>query len=125
MSTKVDLAELDRVMRSYRFAYLMTVGDGARPHAVAVVPSLIDGDLVIRDPGTRTSANALACPAVSLVWPPDDVDQYSLIVDGEAIEGPGELRISPSRAVLHRPAPASDGAESCGSDCDELTTPTT
>ncbi|MDN5855828.1 MAG: pyridoxamine 5'-phosphate oxidase family protein [Actinomycetia bacterium] len=120
MSTEVDLDELRRVMTGYRFAYLMTVGDEARPHAVAVVPDLTDGELLIRDPGSRTLTNALARPAVSLVWPPADIDAYSLIVDGEASEGTGELRVSPKRAVLHRPAPSPDGSGPCGSDCREI-----
>ena len=122
MSTEVDLDELGKVLTNYRFAYLMTVGNEARPHAVAVVPSIADGELLIREPGSRTLANALARPTVSLVWPPADADDYSLIVDGTASDGTDGLRISPTRAVLHRPAPSPDSTGPCGSDCRELTT---
>lgn len=125
MSTAVDLDELGRVMADYRFAYLMTVGNEAEPHAVAVVPSLVDGELLIHDPGSRTRSNALARPTVSLVWPPTDVDEYSLIVDGAAGQGSDGLRIAPTRAVLHRPAPSPDGSGPCGSDCREISTPST
>ncbi len=125
MSIPVALTQLAEAIERYRFAYLLTSsGDGA-PHAVAVTPVLSDGALVIAAPGRRTRANAGNQPAVALVWPPSDVAGYSLIVDGRA-EADGEgLRIVPTRAVLHRPAPAGEvsaaaAAGGCGADCVEL-----
>ena len=112
--------ELSRAMADYRFAYLMTVGNTHRSHAAAVVPSLAGGELLIREPGNTTLKNARARPAVSLVWPPSSIEEYSLIVDGTAEESPDGITVSPTRAVLHRPAPSPDGSGPCGSDCREL-----
>lgn len=48
-------------------------------------------------------------------------DGYSLIVDGAAqLEG-DNLRVTPSRAILHRPEIiAPPNGEGCGADCIEL-----
>jgi len=65
---------------------------------------------------------------VSLLWPPDDVGGYSLIVDAEvtgtAGTGSGDnlVRVRPTRAVLHRPAPTAPDAppvagDGCAADC--------
>jgi hypothetical protein len=48
---------------------------------------------------------------VSLLWPPVDVADYSLIVDGTATVSGSSVRITPTRAVRHRPAP--DGGNDC------------
>jgi hypothetical protein len=67
---------------------------------------------------------------VSLLWPPNDPDGYSLIVDATvtATAGTGEgegdnvVRLQPTRAVLHRPAPeGATLAPGCGADCIPLT----
>ena len=89
---------------------------------MAVTPSWLEGELVIEGTGKRTRANALERPAVGMVWPPLEEGGYSLIVDGEARMDGEQLRIQPTRAVLHRPAPAppvkADG--SCTADCLEI-----
>lgn len=121
MSIPVALDELRSTCGGYRFAYLMTVGDDGHPHAVAASPTHGDGELVVAGVGRRTASNARARPTVSLVWPPDDLEGYSLIVDGEAsVEGSGDavrIRVRPTKAVLHRPAPGPDPTASCTSDC--------
>lgn len=126
MSIPVELSGLAEVMARYRFAYLLTSSvNGAAPHAVAVVPTLEGGALVVSGLGRRTRENLLAQPAVGLVWPPLSEADYSLIVDGQAAMEGETLRVTPSRAVLHRPAPrpgpVATGA--CGSDCVELPVP--
>jgi hypothetical protein len=121
MSIPVDLSKLAEAMGRYRFAYLLTSSDRGAPHAVAVMAVLHDGELVVSDAGRRTRDNALQRPDIALVWPPQLEGDYSLIVDGQAVAAGSDLRISPVRAVLHRPArrqPATPGA--CGSDCVEL-----
>lgn len=122
MSISVDVSKLAETMARYRFAYLLTASDRGAPHAVAVTPVLEGGELVVEDTGRRTRDNAVQRPAVALVWPPEAASDYSLIVDGHAVVARGPLRITPTRAVLHRPAPprppAAPGA--CGSDCVEL-----
>src|SRR5690606_13556881 len=87
----------------YSFAYLMTTNAKGAPHAVAVNAVLQDGALVVDGIGSRTRENASARPAVSLVWPPRSIADYSLIVDGRAAVTGDSLRITPTRAVLHRP----------------------
>ena len=124
MSIPVAIDAVDKAMAERPYAYLLTVSDDGRPHAVAVTPRLVDG--VLRASiGRRSGLNASARPdAVSLVWPPAEVGGYSLIVDGSAIIEDETIAVTPTKGVLHRPAPADagpvdDGA--CGSDCVPLT----
>ena len=122
MSIPVKLSSLANVITRYRFAYLMTTNAKGAPHAVAVAAVLQGGDLVVNSIGRHTRENALARPAVGLVWPPQSEADYSLIVDGQAAVTGESLRITPTRAVLHRPAPSPEPNMSgaCGSDCVEL-----
>lgn len=110
MSISVDLDELRAAIRDTdRAPYLLTVSDDGRAHTVAVAPRW-DGDELTIAVGRHTVANAQARPAVSLLWPPKDRAGYSLIVDADVIgtssadDGHG-IRLQPTRAVLHRPAP--------------------
>jgi len=122
MSIPVELSNLASEIARYRFAYLMTTnGDGA-PHAVAVIAAVQGGELVVDGIGRRTRSNALERPIVGLVWPPQSEAGYSLIVDGQAAVAGASMRIAPSRAVLHRPAPtpAPKPSGTCASDCVEL-----
>ena len=101
-------------------AYLLTVSDDARPHAVHV-PVRWRGDVLAADVGKRSAANAAARPSVSLLYPLRVDGDYSLIVDGTAVvaswaEG-HQVLITPTRAVLHRPAAAPDPASQCSADC--------
>lgn len=124
MSIPVDLAALEGALADYSYAYLLTVSDDGRPHAVAVNARLADGVLgaVV---GTRSASNAVARPScVSLVWPPTAEGGYSLIVDGDAVVADGTISVTPTKAVLHRAAPPDAGPPepgACGSDCVPLT----
>ncbi len=122
MSIPVELSSVAKEMARYRFAYLMTTNDKGGPHAVAVVAEVQGGDLVVNGIGRHTRENALARPAVGLVWPPPSMAEHSLIVDGQATVVGESLRITPTRAVLHRPAPspAPKAPGTCQSDCVEL-----
>jgi hypothetical protein len=122
MSIPVDLSKLAETLGRYRFAYLLTASERGAPHAVAVTAVLEGGELVVGETGRRTRDNALQRPEVALVWPPQSESDYSLIVDGQAVVTGAGLRITPRRAVLHRPAPARQPAASgeCGSDCVEI-----
>jgi len=101
-------------------AFLLTVSEDTRPHAVQCLVGW-EGDALAVDVGTRSAANAAARPGVSLLYPARSAGDYSLIVDGTAAAVPrGERRgllITPTRAVLHRPAAAPDPASACGADC--------
>jgi hypothetical protein len=49
---------------------------------------------------------------VALLWPPNERGQFSLIVDADVTSADeGEVRLRPTRAVLHRPAPSGTGSD--------------
>ena len=111
MSISVQLDELrELVEQQAPYAYLLTVADDGRPHAVALRMAISEGEIVC-DAGKTSCKNANARPDVSLLWPPVDVADYSLIVDGKATVDGSTVRIAPTRAVRHRPAP--DGGNDC------------
>jgi hypothetical protein len=125
MSKQVDVGKLADQVENYGYAYVMTVGDGGRVHAVAVHPTVSDGAVVVTEAGSRTLRNAAARSAISLVWPPAADGGYSLIVDGDARQDDGILRIAPTRAVLHRAVAtvlvgAAPDDDACRADCIEL-----
>ena len=100
--------------------YLLTVSDDGSPHAVHA-PVRWDGDVIIADVGKRTVANAAVRPLVSLLFPGSVAGDYSLIVDGTAAvtssDGGQRVRVTPTKAVLHRPAVGSVASSSCSADC--------
>jgi hypothetical protein len=131
MSIPVELGELTEAMAVYRFGYLLSIADDGRPHVVAARPAVTGDTVTVTDLGRRTSANIAARPPVTLLFPPAEPAGYSLIVDGRgAADADGSVRITPERAVLHRPAlgladapePAVPGepAPGCVSDCVEI-----
>ncbi len=121
MSVKVDVSRLAESLRDYGFAYLLTVTDDERTHAVAVTPAVSGDDLTFTDGlGRRTRANLAARPDVTLLWPPRDAGGYTLIADGRVTVADDVATFAPDHAVLHRPADhdaaTSDGTD-CGNDC--------
>lgn len=127
MSIHVPLDDLAETLRGFGGAYLVTVGSDRRAHIVAVTPVLGEAGLRLGPPGRTTWRNVESNSAVSLVWPPVEPGGHSLIVDGTGSRSDGELFVRPTRAVLHRPAPAAaaehgpgkaDGG--CGADCHEV-----
>ena len=120
MSVKVDLDQLADALADFTFGYLVTVGDDFRAHAVAVDPVLNDGVIGVGTAGRRTRANLAGHSAVALIWPPPAPGGYSLIVDGTGELSGDEVRVAPSRAVLHRKAAAESPAAApngCLHDC--------
>jgi pyridoxamine 5'-phosphate oxidase-like protein len=113
MSVCVEVEDLAaHVAERGTVAYLCTTGADGRPHTVAVaLETEPDGGAALRcDAGNRSVANAAARPLVALLWPARDASDFSLIVDGDAaVVGEGDARrvvVTPTRAVLHRPAAA-------------------
>lgn len=104
MSVAVDLEDLREKSAEYAWAYLMTVRDDLRPHVVAVSPTWADGALVM-EVGRGSARNALARSSITLCYPPIDSAGFSLIVDGTAAVEGDEVTLTPTAAVLHRPAP--------------------
>jgi hypothetical protein len=97
-----------------RLAHLVTVGGG--PH-VTVVEVRLDGDrLALAGVGNRSTANLRANPAVTLLWQPPAEGERGLIVDGTAEVHGDVVRVSPTKAILHRPALDEAGIPA-GSDC--------
>jgi hypothetical protein len=126
MSTETEAADLAGALCKYGFAYLITVGKGGRAHVVPVTPALDDGRVTVNGLGRRSMANVTAHAFVTLLGPPATADGYSLIVDGHAKTQGNGLRITPTRAVLHR-TPPMPGAQAppaapsaCAADCVEL-----
>lgn len=119
MSVPVDLSELEDRIDGYGFAYLITVGENQHAHLVAVTPAVGAGGIAVGGLGRTSVANVTANPAVTLVWPPRDAGGYSLIVDGSAVGGDGQVTVTPTKAILHRPAIAADGTR-VGNDCQPI-----
>lgn len=116
MSIAVDLGALAERLAEYGTrAYLLTVTDDHLPHVVSVEVSL-RGDHLATSVGRRTGANLAARPTATFLWPPPDADgDYSLIVDGTAVDpaGEGALSVVPTAAVLHRVAGAPGDGPTC------------
>lgn len=100
----MDVDELGKALTDYGAGYLLSTSDG-RIKAITVEPEVRDGGvLVVRGPGRGTSANIAANPQVTLVFPPLAPRGFSLLVDGTAELDGDDAVITPSSAVLHRPA---------------------
>jgi len=121
MSIPVALEQLRAAIDERgRAAYLLTVSDDGVPHAVHM-PFDWEGDALVADVGRRTGMNAAARPTVSLLFPLRSPEDYSLIVDGTATVAPStdgrRVRVTPTKAVLHRPAVVPNPDAACDADC--------
>lgn len=123
MSVPVETAALaDALARYGDSAFLLTTSERGGPHAVAVRLSW-DGKTLTTRAGKTSRSNMALRSDVTLLWPPVDEDEYSLIVDGAATvggAGAGEsadgVSVTPLRAVLHR-NPARTAQDEPGSEC--------
>jgi hypothetical protein len=114
MSVRVDLDEVrDQVAACRSCAYLLTVTDDGRPHAVSLEVEW-QGDELVGGAGRGTAANAERSPQVSLLWPVSGRDGFALIVDGRAeVRSDGDsatVAVKPTGAVLHK-TPEAPGDE--------------
>lgn len=108
MSIRVELDDLANEVAKRGPGYLLTTREDGRPHAIEVAFSTIDG-LLIAPSGRTTGRNIAGQPLVAVLFPPMEPGGYSLIIDGEAVIGDsGEdgaaAQITPTSALLHRPA---------------------
>ena len=106
MSIQVDLDDVREQVGACRsYAYLLTVAEDGRPHAVSLRPEWDADELIVR-PGQRTTANAERSPEVSLLWPVSGRDGFALFVNGRAEVrmdgGSTAVVVKPSSAVLHK-----------------------
>jgi hypothetical protein len=127
MSIPVPLERLRAALQERgEKAYLLTVSDDGRPHAVHGSVRW-EGERLAIEVGRRSAANATARQVVSLLYPVRTDGDYSLIVDGSAVlasdQNGDRLLITPNKAVLHRPAAAPDPASACSADCVPLLPP--
>jgi hypothetical protein len=104
VSIAVALEDLEAKLVEYPWCYLVTSGDD-RPHLVAVTPAIVKAGLRCAT-GHSSRTNVVRNPLVVLMFPPPQSGGHSLIVDGSAeVDGDGVV-VTPTWAVLHRPAPA-------------------
>lgn len=111
MSIPVDLATIPDQLERFGTAYLLTTS-GEKVKAVAAAPVLEDGRLRVAGPGRGSLANAAAHPDVTLMWPPTGRTEpagFTLLVDGTATVDGEDVLLTPTSAVLHRPAGSDHG----------------
>jgi len=102
VSIAVALEDLTDKLAEYPWCYLVTSGE-ERPHLLAVKPTAAGSGLRC-ETGRSSRANVAKNPLVVMVFPPREMDGMSLLVDGHAeVDGDG-LVVTPTWAVLHRPA---------------------
>ena len=125
MSKTVDPARLAEALAGYRFAYLVTVGDDYRVRTTAVTPTYDGARFDIGPVGAHGRENLSTRGGVTLIWPSREASEYSLIVDGHAElpDNPADpVRVTPTRALLHRPVFEAGGDRAVGTvhDCVQL-----
>lgn len=104
MSKVVELPDLEAALADFGSGYLLTVGDQHRVKLVSTAPTFADETFIISAPGRGSVANAVAHPAVTLLFPPLEQPGMSLIIDGTAELQGDDLVLHPASAILHRPA---------------------
>jgi hypothetical protein len=119
MSVKVEMGELAARIGEFEYAYLVTVSEEGKAHVLSVWPEVAGETVVVEGIGRHTQANAVTHPEVTLAFPPSDPSGFSLLVDGAATVDGTTVTITPSKAILHRPAPGADGRRA-GSDCRDI-----
>lgn len=102
-------------------ATLITITDDGRPHVVTSLVDIdTDGERLVVGVGGRSRANLEQRPVATLVWQPEDGDEYLLIVDADldSIADPDDGGVS--RVVLavaggiqHRLAGLAPGPSTC------------
>src|SRR4051794_32252171 len=103
MSIPVDVADVAQKMAEFDIAYLLTSVDG-RIKAVSVRVHDAGGTLGVPAPGNGSVANVRANPMVTLLFPPPAGADLTLLDDGTAVAEGADVRVTPTGAVLHKPA---------------------
>jgi hypothetical protein len=120
MSIPVDVADLAKALEDFGAGYLLTTSAEGTVKVVTVEPAVVGDVVVVEAPGGGTVRNLAGRAAVTLVFPPREPKGFTLLVDGTgAVEG-DDVRVTPTGAVLHRPASHADGPpppDGCGHDC--------
>ncbi|RHW27538.1 pyridoxamine 5'-phosphate oxidase [Nocardioides immobilis] len=122
MSIPVEIGDITAALERFGSGYLLTTTDG-RVKVVTVDPDATGTGLRVSAPGRGTLGNLAANPAVTLVFPPLEQHGYSLLVDGTGVADGDDVVVTPTSAVLHRPAAHADGPlppDGCGHDCEPV-----
>jgi hypothetical protein len=120
MSIPVDVADVAKALEDFGAGYLLTTTSAGTVKVVTVEPTVTDGVVLVAGPGRGTVANLAGNTTVTLVFPPPEPKGFTLLVDGTAEVTGDDVRVTPSGAVLHRPASHADGPpapDGCGNDC--------
>lgn len=129
MSIPVDVADLESALANYGVGYLLSTASHGRVKAITVEPRVVEGALVISSPGGGSTRNIGENAQVTVLFAPLQHHGYTLLVDGTALVDGDDAHVTPSNAVLHRPASHSDGprpgpglgsgveSDGCGHDC--------
>jgi hypothetical protein len=117
LSIPVELDQLKgQVAACGPYAFLLTVTEDGRPHAVSLTVDW-DGDALVMAPGPRTMANAERGGEVSLLWPVSSRAGFTLFVNGRAeVRVDGEAKkvaVKPTSAVLHKTPEGEAQAPGC------------
>ena len=108
MSVQVPLDEIPTTAADYGDTAFVLVSAADGPPRVTHSKVRFDDDELVVSIGRRAAGALLANPTVSVLWPGNASQSMSLIVDGvvsvPADPDGGEVRITPTGAVRHRPA---------------------
>jgi len=119
VSIPVEIGDITKALERFGSGYLLTTTED-RVKVVTVDPVPDGAGLRIGAPGRGTLGNLAANPAVTLVLPPLEQHGYTMLVDGTATADGDDVVVTPTSAVLHRPAAHADGPlppDGCGHDC--------
>ena len=112
MSVPVAMDELARRVEEFgTHPFLVTTSPDGRAHVVSITVAFDDAQLSLRA-GRTSRANVAETASVTLLWP-GNKGPYGLIVDGTAHLDGETMTVTPTKAVLHRLADASEALPSC------------
>jgi hypothetical protein len=104
MSVAVDLAQLDKVLGDFGAAYLLTASPSGQIKVLAVAPRHDGALLLMAEPSGGTAANLANNPTATLVFPPPNAGDLTLIIDGVGQAVATGFEFTAQQAILHRPA---------------------
>lgn len=108
MSIPVALDEIEETARPLGPAAFVVANAEAGPPLVLHAVIRFDHGELCTTLGRRMRRAVAAAPDVAVVWPPSTPGAMSLIVDTVAVapaDADGGVRLRPTGAVWHRPAP--------------------
>ena len=109
MSVPVPPDSIEQHILGRPFAYVISTSD-AGAHVIAIQTEFHEGHLDCSRVGGSTRRNISDNPTVTVVFPPardygdEEFANYSLVIDGAALDHGERILVRIERAVLHRPA---------------------